>query len=113
MQTTVLCTLLVLNDMTNAHVPGIRFASALAHLLSVCHVFVVVGGQEACGVPSPPPAETCQCPGGAGAQVYRTAEAALTAQLASFRGAGHVTWPLAAWTGFVPFLPLYIHKLYI
>lgn len=46
------------------------------------------------------------------AQVYRTAEAALTAQLISF-GARHAALPLAAWTGFVPFLPLYIHKLYI
>lgn len=80
--------------------------------LFVIHVFVVVEGQEARGVPSPPPAETCQSPWGAGAQVYRTAEAALTARLISF-GARHAALPLAAWTGFVPFLPLYIHKLYI
>lgn len=78
----------------------------------VCHVFVVVEGQEVCDVPSPPPAETCQSPSGAGPGVYRTAEAALTARLISF-GAGHAAWPLAAWTGFVPFLPLYIHELYI
>lgn len=51
-------------------------------------------------------------PLGSWAQVYRTAEAALTARLISF-GARHAALPLAAWTGFVPFLPLYIHKLYI
>lgn len=51
-------------------------------------------------------------PLGSWVQVYRTAEAALTAPLISF-GARHAALPLAAWTGFVPFLPLYIHKLYI
>lgn len=51
-------------------------------------------------------------PLGSWVQVYRTAEAALTARLISF-GARHAALPLTAWTGFVPFLPLYIHKLYI
>lgn len=46
----MLCTLLVHSYVTDAHGPrGFCFASELP----VCHVFVVVGGQEACGAPSP------------------------------------------------------------
>lgn len=109
-QTTMLCTLLVHGYVTNAHGPhGFSFCIRTACLCVMCLLLWKGRRLAVCLLPS---SWNLSVPLGSWAQVYRTAEAALTARLISF-GARHAALPLAAWTGFVPFLPLYIHKLYI
>lgn len=107
---TMLCALLVPSYVTNAHGPhGFLLCIRTACLCVMCLLLWKGRRLAVCLLPS---SWNLSVPLGSWAQVYRTAEAALTARLISF-GARHAALLLAAWTGFVPFLPLYIHKLYI
>lgn len=109
-RTTMLCALLVHGCVTNAH--GTHAFCFASEPLAPCVMCLLLWKGKRLAVCLLPSSWNLSVPPGSRVQVCRTAEAALTGQLISL-GARHAALPLTARTGFVPFLPLYIHKLYI
>lgn len=109
MQTTMLCTMFLHSYETNTN--GTR-RSCFASQLEVCASSVCCGRAGGLRHAFSLPAETCQSPWGAGSRF--TGQLRQPWQPSSSRlEQGMPLCRLLAWTGFVPFLPLYIHKLYI